>query len=295
MRVTVRRGCPFSCSYCFNAPFRRMTKGLGPYIRTRSPEHVIEELAYLHQRYGCRHIIFSDDVFTLSRKWIFDFAQQMARLPMTYDIATCAQYLDRDVVRALAESGCTLVGMGIETGDEALRRGLLNKKLKNEEIFRAARELARAGIQVQTYNMIGFPGETLDHALETIRFNQRIKPDYALCCIATPYPGTSLSQRWTAIEGTSEKEILSLVGKSFFHRSLLPGKEARLFTNLQKFFALAVRHPSLEPLVRLLVRLPPNPVFHEFFQLYHGLHMMRRLKASPIFALSLFFRLRRHF
>ena len=37
--------------------------------------------------------------------------------------------------------------------------------------------------------------------------------------------------------------------------------------NIQKLFYLAVRHPRLIPLLRLLVKLPPNPLFNGIFKI----------------------------
>jgi len=297
MRICAGRGCPYSCSYCFNGAFRRMTRGLGPYIRRRSPENVLEEMAYLSREYGMKHAIFNDDVFTLDRGWLEAFAREKGRLArkVTYDISTCARFLSGEVVRLLAGSGCRMVCMGVEVADERFRQEVLKKPGTNREILDAAERLHAAGIGIQTYNMVGFPGQTLEQALDTVRLNREIRPFYAWCSIATPYPGTELSAYWARQYGSGETDLPQLANPSYFQASALPGEEAAAATNLQKFFALLVRFPFLEPLVLRLIKRPANRGFHAVYQAVYGLHMMRRLKAGPAYALALYRRLRGHF
>lgn len=38
------RGCPYSCTYCFNNQYNEIHKGLGPVVRIRSPESMIDEI-----------------------------------------------------------------------------------------------------------------------------------------------------------------------------------------------------------------------------------------------------------
>jgi len=59
---------------------------------------------------------------------------------------------------------------------------------------RAADILKRAGIEFQTTNMMGLPGERLEDAVKTIKFNVEIGADVAWTSLYQPYPGTELGR-----------------------------------------------------------------------------------------------------
>jgi len=62
------RGCPFSCSYCYNHAYNNMFKGCGPIMRRRSVEHVLAEIEEVIKRYPpVRFIRFFDDILRCGR------------------------------------------------------------------------------------------------------------------------------------------------------------------------------------------------------------------------------------
>ncbi|KPK42874.1 MAG: hypothetical protein AMJ78_01005, partial [Omnitrophica WOR_2 bacterium SM23_29] len=63
--VMTGRGCPYSCSYCFNHSYRQLYKDAGKYVRQRSVDNCIEELIYYKSKYKIDEIFFYDDTFTL--------------------------------------------------------------------------------------------------------------------------------------------------------------------------------------------------------------------------------------
>ena len=78
---------------------------------------------------------------------------------------------------------------GIESGDEAIRNGLLNKGVADEDIYRTAGLLRKYSIRFRTYNMVGLPNETMEQALLTVRLNAEIGTDFPWCSIFRPFPG----------------------------------------------------------------------------------------------------------
>ena len=55
------RGCPMPCGYCYKQMF-------GDTLNKRRPEHVLDEIQHVVERYGVRRIMFQDQIFTLDRK-----------------------------------------------------------------------------------------------------------------------------------------------------------------------------------------------------------------------------------
>ena len=277
--VEISRGCPFSCTFCANRKYRELYRGKGPYIRRRSVGHVMEELRFLARTWNARVFDFSDDIFTLDRKWFAEFVETYAReLRLPYFVISHARHMDEEMVEGLAASGCFCVLFGVESGSARVREDLMKKNLDEEDIVRCAALLRKHGIQYKTQNVVGMPTETLEEAFETVRVNQRIKPWYPCASIAQPYPGTRL------LDMCRDMGLLAgdPVGRSFYGSSVIAHPDAEALANLQRLFYAAVRWPWAEPLVRRLIRLPPNRAFDLFHQLAFGWHVRKRNRIGLI-------------
>lgn len=193
--VNASRGCPFRCSYCCNSLYLNLY-GSKQYLRFRPVEHVIKELKYLHKKYKPTWFYFGDEMIFSKKEQaqkLFYAIKQTINMP--YGCLLRPEYVKPDVVSLLTDTGCRLVGMGIECGDENFRRQELGRYMSNDVIKNAFYLLKSAGVFVTSFNMIGFPFE-YDEKLteETVRLNQEVAPNYAQFTIFYPFPGTKLYQ-----------------------------------------------------------------------------------------------------
>jgi len=295
--VFAGRGCPYNCSFCFNAAYRQLYKNKGVYIRRRSVNHLIEELIYLKTNYRVSLFMFGDDIFSLDKKWLFEFSErynQLVNIPFGCNIH--ANHIDEDIVLMLKHANCSVVAFGIETGNETQRKIALNKNVSNQDIEFCVRLLKKYRIKFQTYNMLGFPGETLSQSFETVRINQLIKPFYAWCSIATPYPGTQMSAICMNDFNQSLDQQMDAIDETYMSSSMIPSPHSHSIMNLHKFFACIVKFPWIEPLVKRLIHLPPNPLFNFIYIIFYGLHQKIRHNMSWKDAMQLYFtqKLNRH-
>ena len=254
------RGCPFKCTFCFEDVFRKMTAGKGRHVRIRSVDNLISEIRYVKKKYHPKTLYMQDDTFILNKKWVYEFLQKYKQqIDLPFICLIRADLIDRDMVKALKEAGCVNVFFGIETGDEKLRNNLLKKGETDEDIIRTASLLKKYKIGFRTYNMLGLPGETLEQAFKTVEINIRIKADYPWCSLFWPYPRTELGEyaRTHGCLGTDINEF----EPSFFRHSAILSKYKNEFLNLQKLFFYAVRFPKLFPLIKRLIKSPPNIIF----------------------------------
>lgn len=266
--ILTSRGCMFHCTFCFEDSIRELYRGRGQHMRVRNADKVIEELRVLKDRYQAKTVYFCDDVFGVNRKWLYSFLEAYKKeIDLDFICLVRADIVcaDEKYAAKLKKAGCKTVFFGIESGSEFLRNTVLNKRLKDKDIYNAARLLHEAGLTFRTYNIVGLPDETLDDAFNTIRMNIRVKADYPWCSIFSPYPRTALTQ-YARQKGYLEKDFNpDSISSSFFIDSRLKLPQIRRMENLHKFFQTAVLWPWTLPLIKLLIKLPPNPLFRLWF------------------------------
>jgi len=287
--VLTSRGCPFHCSFCFEDAMRDMYKGKGKYVRLRQISKVIEECVELKAKTNPRMIYFADDLFGMDKKWLYEFVEIFRKeVGLRFICLVRADIVasDPQYARKLADGGCENVFFGVESGNEALRNKVLVKKTTNQEIYDAARLLHDAGIKFRTYNIMGLPGETLADALSTVQINIDIKTDFPWCSIFSPIPGVALTDQAIEQGYLSPDFNTSDINQSFFLDNSLKLENKQEIQNLQKFFQTAVQFPWSFPLIKLLIRLPPNVFFRLWFGFMYFVNYVRSEKKSLLLTLK---------
>ena len=69
---------------------------------------------------------------------------------------------------------------------------MLDRRHTNEAIIKASHMVMDAGIKLFTFNIVGFPRETKEQMLDTLRLNREIGPNTGVCTFFFPFPGTEL-------------------------------------------------------------------------------------------------------
>jgi radical SAM superfamily enzyme YgiQ (UPF0313 family) len=269
------RGCAYSCTYCFEPVFRRLHGNKGPAVRRRSVAHAIEELVRVRVERDVRLNVIYDDTFNLDRGWLAEFCRAYAdqvRLPFCCKVRP--DLLDRDCARALALAGCRLIFMGIEVGSEEIRAQLLNRRILNEDLRRAASLVHEHGMKLVTYNIVGLPRTSWQDDLETLDLNLACRPDSTMVMYLQPYAGTAIHD--TAVrEGLWRKEDdnrLESAGKDLYRKSMLRYAnegERRRVHNVRDLFGLTLAWPRLRRLVPLMARLPAGGIYSRLGSLWY--------------------------
>ncbi|MBU4342702.1 MAG: B12-binding domain-containing radical SAM protein [Candidatus Omnitrophica bacterium] len=251
------RGCPFLCSFCFNEKLRTIYANKGQYVRFYSPLNLINQIKEVLSKYRFKSIYFMDDLFALNQKWLEEFAALYKKeIKMPFVCSSHVNALNEDIIRILKDAGCRVVSFGIETGNERLRNQLLNKHITNGQIEEIARLFKKYKLKFITFNMIGFPGETVSDALETIELNIRMGTPYPRCSFVTPYPGTEIAKRY------KDKLIMKDIGSIDQQTRLsFEVKEPEKLYNLHYFFQTAILFPYLLRPIKKLVGFRPNILF----------------------------------
>ena len=143
-------------------------------FRARSPEHVLEELSYLHGQLGVSHFSFSDQDANNSPETLEKICDLIIQKRLHRKIILDGQLRvskrnDVQFFRKLRKAGFSYASFGLESGCNKVLR-LMRKGITRELAaanFRAARE---AGFGVGINIIVGFPGETYEDFVETLRW-----------------------------------------------------------------------------------------------------------------------------
>jgi anaerobic magnesium-protoporphyrin IX monomethyl ester cyclase len=248
MNLVTTRGCPFHCNWCAKPIW-------GQRYNVRSPQNVVEEMAWLKEHFQPDHIWFMDDIMGIQDRWIEQFADLLdARgLHIPFKSLNRVDLLLRGkTIPALARAGAQIIWVGAESGSQKILDAM-EKGTQVEQIYRAARELHAHGVKVAFFLQFGYPGETREDIELTLKMVRECMPDDIGISVSYPLPGTrffeSVRHELGDKENWTDSQDLAMLYKgpfrTEFYRQLhtVVHKEYRS----RKAFALLKRPSALRP------------------------------------------------
>ncbi len=201
------RGCKSRCTFCLWP----QTVG-GHRYRTRSVEHVIEEIRWAKHAFPqVKEFFFDDDTFTDNLPRAEAIAKELGKLGVTWSCNAKAN-VPRESLKVMRENGLRLLLVGYESGNQQILYNI-KKGMRVEVAERFTKDCHDLGVTIHGTFILGLPGETPETIEETIRFANRINPHTIQVSLAAPYPGTFLYKQ--AVEnGWLDADNAELVDES---------------------------------------------------------------------------------
>lgn len=201
------RGCPYKCTYCCNETLASIYGGAGNKIRARSPEASINEIEAVIKEYNnIDFISIQDDVLGKDDNWRREFCEKYKKcITKKFMCNLRVDMVNEDLVLMLKDAGCFRVLFGVESGNEYIRKEVMNRKMITEKIIKSFDLCNKHGLATVAVNIIGVPGETEEMIWDTIRLNRRLRPTESGVNIFYPYHGTKLGDQCFA-QGLVDEE-----------------------------------------------------------------------------------------
>ena len=200
--IELVRGCSRSCAYCV----MRGPRGGG--MRTVPVEDVLRRIPENARRVGLVGAAVTD------HPGICDLVGNIVESGREIGISSLradrlADHLGEEFVRLLAKGGYRTLTTASD-GASRRMRDLVGRNVHERHLMRTA-ELARiAGMsRLKLYEMIGFPGETLDDIEELIRFSLEISKITPLSLSVSPF----VAKKNTPLSGAPFEDISVLESK----------------------------------------------------------------------------------
>jgi len=265
------RGCPFQCTYCIRPHF-------GKICRFRSPKNIIEEVKDCVEL-GIKEIFFYDDTFTINKKRVIEFCEEMIKEGLNqeikWDIRSRVDTVDQKMINLLKKAGCDRIHFGIESANERILK-ILKKNInlkETEEIFKIC---DFEGVTAFAYFMIGSPTESKEEILNTIDFASRIKVKYSQITITTPFPETEIYK-----ELLVSKYYENDYWKKFAEN---PTRDFKV-----KYYEDKLNEKELFDLLKLFYKkfyFRPKFIFNEFLKIRSFSELFKKIKAAVKIILS---------
>jgi len=289
LAVLLGRGCPYNCTYCSNHALRKITQG--KYVRMRSPENILQEVAFLHKNYlNNKEIFFEVESIALDKTWMLELCSQLAYFNSTIHHALSygcnfrisPQSVDEDLFTAMKKANFHKINIGLESGSERIRREVLKRNYSNDDFLNVVSLARKYGLKIYVFNMIGLPGESLNDHKETVLLNRRCQPEGHFTGIFFPYPGTQLYN--TCIQ----QRLIQGNPRTQMERKQpiieLPNFSKTQIRNAYTWFNYHVYRRN-RPLWRILiqviaVKIQSNPTANLLFRKIVRLPMLRQLRAK---------------
>ncbi len=255
--IITSRDCPHSCSYCYNHSWKKMFKNQKYFMQKRSVDNVIQEAKELKQKYLLEKILFIDDNFIITEKWIKEFCQKYKReIDLPFLCSFRVDMLNDEKLRWLKDAGLFMVNFALESADPTVQKDVLNRgSIKNEHVIKAIRLFKKYGIKTRMQNMIGLPlKESFNDAINTLKFNKHYKVDDSWVSIFQPYPNTNLA-RYAVENGFVNGDIKKSIAESFFDETLLKIDNKEKIKRLQKWWYFIVKYDFSNKLVDILLEI----------------------------------------
>lgn len=253
LSILLGRGCPYICTYCSNHALKETAEG--SYVRMRTAENIIREISEMKRQFPWAKEIYME-VETFGGGKIdaaLDFCKKLedynktAHEKMRFGINfRVARYIERFKVLfpAMYNAGFRYINIGLESGSEKVRRGILRRNETNEDLIKTVALVKASGMQVVMYNLIGLPYEAEEDILETIRMNRLLRPDNHILSIFYPYPGTKLHDTCVELGIAPDKGMIEVECERFEPLQGLPDITSEKVLWYFLWFNLLVAYPE---------------------------------------------------
>ncbi|MFC1590168.1 B12-binding domain-containing radical SAM protein [Candidatus Omnitrophota bacterium] len=186
--IMTSRGCPYRCTFCASHSVH------GHKMRCHSPEYILAAVREAKEKYGTKILLVEDDHFLGHNKNAINILRGIAQEGMTVEFVSglSVRHLNEETVDALKDAGLKMATIAVESGCERVLKEIIRKPFDLTVVRDAVAMLRKRDMYVRAFFIVGFPGETKEEIMETVRFMKEVGLNWIAIMIATPTVGSEL-------------------------------------------------------------------------------------------------------
>jgi radical SAM superfamily enzyme YgiQ (UPF0313 family) len=187
--IATSRGCPYDCIFC------PVGSAIGKKFRQRSPENVVEEIAYWYAN-NYRDIYILDDNFTLDQNRIRAICEALIKKNFAGIHLKCpngirADRVDYELLKLMRSAGFDMLAFGVEAASDRILK-ILKKHESLSTIEKGIKNACDLGFDVDLFFILGSPGETFRDLRASFALPLRYPVRNAKFYNIVPFPTTEL-------------------------------------------------------------------------------------------------------
>lgn len=175
--MILSRGCPYSCGFCSISLMN------GKRWRNRSPENVITEMLELRDKYNVEEVSILDDHLVGDRARLINIMDLMierkVNLNWSLPNGVRVDYLDKELMQKMKDSGCVSLVLGIQHGSQAMIK-IMNTTLDLKRVETVVQDAKEIGLNIAAFLIVAYPGETKEYFMESLAFCKALGRKYNL-------------------------------------------------------------------------------------------------------------------
>jgi anaerobic magnesium-protoporphyrin IX monomethyl ester cyclase len=192
--IATIRGCPFKCIHCVEC--RNQGK-----LRWLSADYLATIMELRYKKTGNPHFFFQDDTFLAAPHRLEELHARLAKRDMLgkfqiNPISLNANLVKDHTIQLLKEIGAIRLGMGCESLNPRTLKRMKSGVVTLKHIEKTIALATKAGLPVGGSQVHGFPGETEEELLDSIRRVREYErgSNFRHCevYVCQPFPGSRL-------------------------------------------------------------------------------------------------------
>jgi anaerobic magnesium-protoporphyrin IX monomethyl ester cyclase len=181
-------GCPYKCSFCYRSRIEDRK------MRFASVDKVIERVRFLVDNYGMTTLTLCDDQLLVNMKRAKELFWKLAPFNLRVESyqGVSVDFIDEEMAYLMKEAGMVRAVLPIESGCQYVLDHMVDKPVDLDKAKKTIQTLRKVGLWVTALFVCGFPGETDEHRLETMKWIEEADLDWCTFSAAIPIRGTKL-------------------------------------------------------------------------------------------------------
>lgn len=188
--IITSRGCTADCIFC------SIHSVWGYKFRARSAENVVDEIEDLNKKYGIKEFQIEDDNMSFDAQRAEKICDLLIKRNLQVNFTTpngiALWSINKELLKKMKQAGFYRLSFAIESGSQHTLKEIIGKPLNLHKVEEIINQAVNLGFVIDTFYVIGFPGETPEDLKKTFRLSRRLKVNSVKYFIATPYIGTRL-------------------------------------------------------------------------------------------------------
>lgn len=188
MSIHTSRGCPYDCIFCSNGNLH------GKKVRYMSINKVVNDIKNMVENYGMNTLLIEDDNFLFNKERAKNILKELAsfNIKIEFPNGLMVSSIDEEIAKLMRCAGVTTVPLAIESGSDYVLQKIIKKPLSTKIIRSKVDMLRKNNINIHAFIIVGLPGETNIHRLETLNMLKEIGFDWVHVFVAIPVTGSRL-------------------------------------------------------------------------------------------------------